>query len=561
MSSVVDGYWYSYAVNAHAGNPTGPGGPQSNVVVATPRWAGSAWQACSSSIAVANYPTASISGTPVVPGHNCPSQYASSNLNAVVFGTNNTGSISYPGWPIRWFLAVGNGGNMYASSVGVLGSNIPTTPVTNNGSYNVTSARQGLGNWFSITSNNSSASSCTGGYNLNGAAYGWNTFVVVGDHGTICFSSTSTIQNTTPTGLVATDDPTTANWYKPDYYYSTYSLNSSQTTYQNLALPTYNLKAIATNQAAWNALGGSFVAVGDHGTILFSADGKTWSNTAMATSSLGASTANFTTPYVATTNQLNAVAYNSCSYTAVSGNGTAPWTWIAVGDAGSMMVNYDAGGATNWYTATSGGIVSIPTTSSSLRGIACSPNSTPGYGAVGAPVLVPLWVVVGDGGLVWISYDGLSWSVPTAASVTSSTNTTTGFKFPGFSVDGTSATVFPESMTSITYGTRFVATGASGKIYVSANGLTWNSTAAAIPMNPTCVGSAADPFCLNAQQNPINSTNTALDTATYAVGSGVGVALNAVAHVPSPLIPAGNYGSVPFGYIAVGAGGAVTFSQ
>jgi hypothetical protein len=235
-----------------------------------------------------------------------------------------------------------------------------------------------------------------------------------------------------------------------------------------------------------------------------------------------------------------------------------------------MMFSTDASGYTNWYTGATNSLVSIPSTTSSLRGIACSPNTAVGYGAIGAPATIPVWVVVGDNGLVWVSYDGLGWAMPAAASNPASstpTNSYTNLKYPGFSVDGTPATVFPENMTSITYGTRFVATGASGKIYVSVDGLTWNSTNGTIPKNPSCVGSSADPFCLNAQQNPINSTNTALDAATYATGSGfynsspTVPVLKAVAHVPGSMVPAGNYGYVPFGYIAVGAGGAVTFSQ
>lgn len=556
MGPATNGYWFSYAVNAHAGNPTGPGGPQSNVVVATPRWAGAAWKACNAGVSAANYPTASVSGTPARPSSNCPS--TNDTLNAVTFGANGTGSTSYPGWPIRWFLAAGDNGALYASSIGVLGSNIPATPVSNtNGSYNATS---GLGNWFPLSnaSGSNKIFSCAGSYNLNGAAYGWNTFVVVGDHGTICFSSTSTAQSTTPIGLTNVDDPTTANWYVPDYYYSTYGVTSSQHTWTNLQLPTNNLRAVATNQTLWNAGSGSFVAVGDGGTILFSGDGKTWSNTAVATASIGNATLHFTIPSTNTQN-LNAVAYNSCGYSTVSANGVAPWTWIAVGDAGTMMFNNDTGGATNWYTGASGGIVTLPSSSSKLRGIACSPNATPGYGQIGYSDIIPVWVMVGDDGsshgMLWVSYDGLNWTTPSAF-------TYGGITYPGFTINGSAATQFPEtSMTSVTYGTRFVATGASGKIYVSVDGVTWNSTSGTIPNHPACVGSTSDPYCLNSQPNVITNSNTALDQATYNTGSGVSVQLNAVAHVPGSLVPAGNYGYVPFGYIAVGAGGAVTFSQ
>jgi hypothetical protein len=556
MAPVINGYWYSYAVNAHAGNPTGPGGPQSNVVVATPRWAGSAWQACAN-ITPSIYPTASVYGSPVLPLANCPS----TNLNAVTFGSNGTGSTSYPGWPIRWFLAVGDNGKMYTSSVGVLGSNIPSTPVTNNGSYNVTSAKVGLGNWFPLTTNNSAC----GSGNLHGVAYGWSTFVAVGDSGKICFSG-STAQNSSPNLLVQVDAPDTANWFVPDSWYPiyggaqvTYSTGYSGVTLNGTALANVNFTAVSTNQTAWNASGGNFVAVGTHGTIVESGDGKNWYNTAMATALGGSGTAT-AAPFslTATSNTLNAAAYNSCSYHAYTSNGVAPWTWIAVGDGGSMMFSTDASGYTNWYTGATNSLVSIPSTSSSLRGIACSPNASVGYGTFAPPATIQVWVVVGDNGLVWISYDGLTWAVPSSSTTH---NSYTGFTYPGFSVNGSAATVFPENMTSITYGTRFVATGVSGTIYVSVDGLTWNSTNGTIPKNPSCVGSSTDPYCLAAQQNPITSVLTALDAATYATGSGVSVALKAVAHVPGSLVPAGNYGYVPFGYIAVGAGGAVTFSQ
>lgn len=571
MSHVVNGYWYSYAVNAHAGNPTGPGGPQSNVVVATPRWAGAAWQACSSSISKGNYPTYSISGSPPVPGYNCPSQYASSNLNAVTFGTNNTASTNYPGWPIRWFLAVGDAGAMYASSVGVLGSNIPANLSSSStmGSAVVTSSKIGQGNWFNLTGSNTSA--CGTG-SLRGVAYGWGTFVAVGDSGAICFNGT-TAQNTTANGAVLltnVDDPTTTNWYNPDSYYPTYGGtqalkgSSSYSTYSS-TLSTINFQAIATNASGWNSGGGSFVAVGTQGTILNSGDGKNWSNTAL----LPQASASSGVTVSGTSNTLNALSYNFCGYTSIGNSwngGVGGWYWIAVGANGTMMFSGDSAGGQYWNsTPAPSGTMTMPSNSSNLRGIACSGNATPGYGSVGLSDTIPVWVVVGDDGaghgMLWTSYDGLKWITPSAFSYA-------GISYPGFTINGSPATNFPEtSMTSVTYGTRFVATGASGKVYVSTDGATWYSSASSsggscsIPNNPSCIGTAANPFACTSGSTALNSGNTALDTTTQCTWSGVGVALNAVAHVPGSLVPAGNYGYVPFGYIAVGAGGAVTFSQ
>jgi hypothetical protein len=563
---VLNGYWYSYAVNAHAGNPTGPGGPQSNVVVATPRWAGSAWQACAANITPSIYPTASVYGSPVLPSANCPN--TNTNLNAVAFGSNGTASTSYPGWPIRWFLAVGDNGAMYASSVGVLGSNIPITPVTNNGSFTAT---KGLGNWFALTTNNSVCKPTPSG-KLNGAAYGWGTFVAVGDNGTICFSGTTT-QNANPNLLVQVDNPDTANWFIPDSWYATYG--GTQVTEQNGGrVPVVNYQAIATNQAAWNAGGGSFVTVGSGGTILYSGDGKNWSNTAL----LPQASAPSGVTVAGTSSTLKAISYNFCSYTSIGNSwngGVGGWTWIAVGANGTMMFTTDPAGGQYWNSAPApSGTMTMPASGSNLNGIACSPNATPGYGSLAPSDTIPVWVMVGDDGaghgMLWTSYDGLKWATPYSFAYNS-------INFPGFTIDGNTASYFPEtSMTSVTYGTRFVATGASGKIYVSTDGATWFSTASSsggscsIPNNPSCVGTAANPFTCTSGSTAINSSNTALDTATQCTWSGVGISaspsynanpLNAVAHVPGPSVPAGNYGYVPFGYIAVGASGAVTFSQ
>jgi hypothetical protein len=314
--------------------------------------------------------------------------------------------------------------------------------------------------WTALPSQSNCTPASSG--SLRAADYGWRTFVAVGDSGTICFSG-PTSQNSSAVPLVSAPDPATANWFKA----TTSPLSTTSGP---------NLYAVATNQSAWNASAGSHVAVGSGGTVIRSSDGQNWT---------------LSTATSATTSDLYAVSYNLC--------GLAKWYWVAVGASGTILATSDTSGATGWTTVSSG-------ISSAIRGIACTPNSTPSALPGGTPATtIPLWVAVGDGGVLLTSTDGMNWSTPA-----------------NFTVDGANATSFPGNVNvqKVIFGSQFVAIGDGGKIYTSLDGAAWITQASGIAGN-----------------------------------------LYGLAQTQGNRVPNGTFGVVPYGYSAVGAGGITTFGH
>lgn len=414
MSSVINGLPYSFALNGHPNDPNAPGGPQSNSLPATPRFAGSTWTPCTASGATCP------AGSPTIYG-------LTMGVNAGIF-TPDFGSI-------RYYLAVGSGGQMFVSSDAQSWATLPTQ------------------------------SACTppGGGALRAADFGWGTFVVVGDNGTLCFSGL-TPNNPAGLGLDYVTTPATANWYP------------ASTVPPGLGTPNYY--AVSTNQNGWGALGGAHVAVGSGGTIIFSGDGEDWVNTAKITT---------------ITKDLYDVGYNFCA--------VFNWSWVAVGANGTIVATADPTGGTSWTTAG----INVGTTQN-LRSVACTPNSTPiplpGYPPL---IVTPLFVAVGDGGVLLTTVDGLTWSTPT-----------------NFTIDRVPVSNFPVNMRRITYGTQFVAVGDGGAVFTSFDGINWT------------------------QQN-VNSTAN----------------LYAVTEPPGTVIPVPNgyHGAVPFGYAVAGDGGFTSFGR
>lgn len=311
-------------------------------------------------------------------------------------------------------------------------------------------------NWAALPSQ----SNCIppGGGALRAADYGWGTFVAVGDSGTICFSGT-TSQSASAVPLVSTPTPSTSTWFKA--------------TTNPLTSPLPNLYAVATNQLVWNAASGTHVAVGSSGTVIASTDGQNWTVPTV------------TTP---TTKDLYAVSYNNC--------GLANQYWVAVGGNGTIFATADSTGASGWTAAAVGGI------STALRGVACTPNSTPSTDPnVGPTTVIPLWVAVGDNGVLLNSTDGLNWSTPA-----------------NFTINGSSVAAFPGNVQNVNFGTQFVAIGDNGAVYTSLDGATWTSQA-----------------------------------------SGAAGNLYGITQTQGNQIPNGNFGVVQYGYAAVGAAGMTTF--
>ncbi|MGA7179472.1 MAG: hypothetical protein WBX11_07815 [Thiobacillaceae bacterium] len=412
MGGLTNGLPYSFALNGHSGDVNAPGGAQSSSVSATPRLADT-WTTCA----------------------NCPTSVTT--LYGVAFGDNGTAQTN--GETIHTYLVVGSGGAMFTSLDAQNWTALP-------GQINCTPSSGGA---------------------LRAAAYGWGTFVALGDAGTICFSG-PTSQNSSAVVLVSSTSPSTASWFKP--------------TTNPLTSPLPNLYAVATNQSVWNATSGTFVAVGSSGTVIYSGNGDTWYL--------------WGTP--ATTNELYAVHYNSC--------GLPNLYWVTVGANGTILYTTSSSPAVSW-TAVPAQNIAFPngiSSSTALRGIACTPNSTPSPTPGVAPATtIPLWVAAGDNGVLLTSKDGLSWATPA-----------------NFTINGNAATKFPNNVQNITFGSQFVAIGDNGAIYTSPDGATWTTQS-----------------------------------------SGLTSSLYGIAQPQGNAVPNANFGFVPYGYSAVGAAGMTTFGH
>lgn len=364
VSGVNNSLPYSFGVNSHAGSANAAGGPLSNVLTTTPRLAPAAW----------------LSGSGL-----------SGDIYGVAFGNNGTVQ-SATGETVHPYLAVGAAGAIYTSPDALT--------------------------WSTWTPNSSTCNSA--GNNLRGAAYASSNFVAVGDGGTICLSGV-TSTNAAANALISSVDATTTS---STYNYWSPKLANWTAATTNPVASTVNLNAVSSNQYIWNG-SGSFVAVGTAGTVIYSADGQTWTTSASST---------------ATTNTLNGVGYNSC--------GLPNLNWIAVGANNTIYGTTDASGSSGWTT--SGITVSGLPSGTTLRSVACTANTQQGTTPGTLPAATtPLWVAVGDNGYVVTSSDGLTWTA--AQSLGTAT------------------------MRSVWYGTQFVAVGDGGVAYTSQNGTTWTA--------------------------------------------------------------------------------------
>jgi hypothetical protein len=170
-----------------------------------------------------------------------------------------------------------------------------------------------------------------------------------------------------------------------------------------------NLHAVASN-------GSIFVAVGDAGTIETSGDGITW--TAAAT--------------VPMANNLYGVAYLS------SGR------WMAAGAGGTLLTSTDA---SNWTAEASG-------TTADLRAAAYRPATTTTITipTTTTTTIPAAYVVVGAGGMVLSSPDGVTWTQQTS-------NTAADLR----------------ALSSVP--SQFLAVGSGGAVITSPDGLAWTAQA------------------------------------------------------------------------------------
>jgi hypothetical protein len=154
--------------------------------------------------------------------------------------------------------------------------------------------------------------------------------------------------------------------------------------------------------AVTNDGSGTIVAVGAGGTILVSTDGTTWAPADSHTS--------------------------MDLYGIFNANGR----YVAVGANGTILTGTTAG---QWTTIN-------PTTSVNLRGVSNGASV-----ATATAAAASTWVVVGDGGALVTSPDGINWieQLPITAN----------------------------NLTSVVHGTQFVAVGNAGAIFTSVDGLAW----------------------------------------------------------------------------------------
>ena len=247
VTGLINGFQYSFTVNARTGD--GPGGPGATAVSVAPRPAGTTWG----------------------PG----GSMGTNTLRTLTYGVSSD-SLGY-------YVAMGDSGTTFKSTTGLTWTAAPAaTAAQINGNIYTLSRFIGVGNagtivtstdlttWTSVTSNTTE--------NLNAITANGTLAVAVGNNGVIRTSTDGT------TWTAATTVPTTKNLYSV-----TYSGNGFW-----IAVGAGGTVLTSTDGKSWAAAAtGStadlravtvqvissytFVAVGDNGTVVSSADnGVTW---------------------------------------------------------------------------------------------------------------------------------------------------------------------------------------------------------------------------------------------------------------------------------------------
>ncbi len=270
--------------------------------------------------------------------------------------------------------------------------------------------------------------SSPGNLNLNGVtaqddASGKTRFVAVGDAGTLAVSNYFNAN----TAVTWTQPALTLNTPKPNFYTAVYggvflaagsggailrSTDATTWTAQTSGT-TSDIYAIATNGA------GGYVAVGQGGLIMTSLDGITW-----------------TTQNSGTNRNLYAATY---------GDGA----WIAVGQGGILLTSANA---INWATVSSNTARDLTGVS---YGITIDPATSTSVGA---------FIAVGASGTQLTSTDhGATWR---ASLINNGIN----------------------DLKAIIYGRQFVAVGNGGSIYTSTDGASWTLQTSGTTSNLNAIG-------------------------------------------------------------------------
>ncbi|OYU45312.1 MAG: hypothetical protein CFE44_08165 [Burkholderiales bacterium PBB4] len=249
VSGLINGFQYSFTVNARTGD--GPGGPGAPSVTALPRPAGTVW--------------------------NKGGDMGSNSLRALTYGVGSD-SVGY-------YVAMGDSGTTYKSTTGLTWTAAPAATAAQINSNIYTLSRfigvgtggtivtsTDLATWTPVASNTTE--------NLNAITSNGALAVAVGNNGTIRTSADGT------TWTAATTVPTTRNLYGV-----TYSGNGFW-----IAVGAAGTVLTSTDGATWAAATSgttadlravtvqvissyTFVAVGDSGTVVSSADnGVTWTS-------------------------------------------------------------------------------------------------------------------------------------------------------------------------------------------------------------------------------------------------------------------------------------------
>ena len=254
-----------------------------------------------------------------------------------------------------------------------------------------------------------------GANDLRGVTYG-TVFVAVGANGAM-FSSADGIQwtalNSGVAGNLNAADFLAVYLAAGDGGVMLYSIDAVTLTAQTTGTGN-NLYSIANNQV------NLFVAVGAHGTILNSSDGKTW--VAAASSEK------------ATTEDLRAVSHASGG------------AWVAVGTNGALITSSDG---SNWTSVISNAGLNT------LYGVAAGMNTvyTVASGLIPATSVFS-YAAVGAGGTLVTSLDAVTWT-----------------RQPD--IGAGARTLFAVTHSAPLSGSQFVAVGAGGSIFTSADGNTW----------------------------------------------------------------------------------------
>ncbi|MCC6068147.1 hypothetical protein LHV13_03025 [Ferrovum sp. PN-J185] len=381
VGNLTNGLTTSMVSNSHAGNANGPGGPQSNDLILTPRLSATSWtQQCAA---------------------NCPSV----TMNAVAFGDSTTSVADSS--TIHVYVAVGNNGEIYTSPDGISWTIQPS----------------------------STTSACNIGTNtLYGVASNNNTFYAVGAGGKLCYTS-QTVGNYTLYGLTNVVDannnwaPQNAVWSaattQPNNSTTLYAVAGTQQLYNNNANNTF--VAVGSAGAIWNTTdaqnwaqvftagnndlkgvnyigscglpnGYQWVAVGQGGVIVRTTD-------ANGTTSWQAAASPVTTTLHGVACSPNTTLYTIYNNLSVNPpNNTTPIA-VAVGDNGTVVTSTDGN---TWTQQTSSVIGSDSLTSiyAINRNLEARNNNTQ-------------FVATSNTGNVYVSTDGVNWSKYTVAANTS----------------------------------------------------------------------------------------------------------------------------------------------